>query len=241
VVVIIQARMGSTRLPGKVLMDIGGRTMLARTVRRAGWATLVDEAVVATTTATGDDAILDECARLGVAVFRGSEDDVLDRYYGAAQEHQAEAVVRVTSDCPFIDPGLIDRAARAFLEERPDYASNTLERTYPRGLDTEILTKEALERAWIEAREPHQRAHVTPYIYLNPDRFHLLSVTGDRDLSAHRWTVDTPEDIEFARAVYGRLGNGDSFTWEEALADVETDPRLVQVNSGIQQKSLEEG
>lgn len=241
VVSIIQARMGSTRLPGKVLMDIAGVTMLARTVSRARRATRVDEAVVATTTDPRDDAVVDECELLGVRVFRGSEEDVLDRYYMAAREHGAEAVVRVTSDCPLIDPALIDEVVGAFLDARPDYAANTIERTYPRGLDTEVMSFEALERAWREAEKPHEREHVTAYIYRNPDGFRLLSVKGERDLSVCRWTVDTPADLEFVRAVYERFGTGDSFGWEDALKLVESEPALAEINRGVRQKSLEEG
>ena len=241
VITIIQARMGSTRLPGKVLMDIAGQTMLARTVNRARRASLVNETVVATTTDPHDDAVADECGRCGVPAFRGSEEDVLDRYYRAAKAHSAEAVVRVTSDCPLMDPGAIDEVVDRFLVERPDYAANTIERTYPRGLDTEVISIDALQRAWREAERNSERENVTPYILRNPQKFRLLSVTGDVDLSRHRWTVDTMDDLRMVRAVYERLGADGGFPWRDVLALVEREPELPAMNAGVRQKGVEEG
>jgi spore coat polysaccharide biosynthesis protein SpsF len=240
-VAIIQARIGSTRLPGKVLKDIGGRTMLARVVRRTRRATLLDEVVVATTVKTADEAIVAECVRLGVPVFRGDEQDVLDRYYRAAQAHQAQAVVRITSDCPLIEPRVIDKVLRAFLDARPDYASNSLGRTYPRGLDTEVMTLSALEHAWRQAQDAFERVHVTPYLYRNPKLFKLLSVTNDQNYGDYRWTVDTPEDLTFVRQVYERLGNDDSIGWTDVLALLAREPALVGLNRDVRQKALHEG
>ena len=241
VVVLIQARMASTRLPGKVLRDLGGASLLARVTRRVQRASLPQEVSVATTVKPADDAILAETQRLGVAAFRGDEQDVLDRFYQAALARQADAVVRITADCPMIDPGLIDDVVSKFLEKRPDYASNCLERTYPRGLDTEIMSVEALARAWKSATEPSQRAHVTPYFYQNPAQFRLLSVRAEQDYSRHRWTVDTPEDLEFARAVYARLNNRDDFTWRDVLRLVHEDPGMEEINREVRQKELHEG
>lgn len=241
VVAIIQARMGSTRLPGKVLKDIGGESMLARVVRRTQKATLLDQVTVATTTEPSDDAIVTECANLGVPTFRGDEQDVLDRYYQAALTHNADVVVRITSDCPFIDPILIDQAIHSFCSEMPDYASNGLARTYPRGTVPEVIKMDALRQAWREAKEPYQRVHVTPYFYQNPDAFRLLPVTGDADCGDYRWSVDTPEDLEFARAVYARLGNNDSFSWLDMLTLLNEQPNLMNINRHIKQKTLEEG
>lgn len=241
VVAIVQARMGSTRLPGKVLEDIGGQPMLARVVRRAQRATLVDQVVVATTGNKADKAIVAECARLNVPAFRGDEEDVLDRTYQAAAAHGAEAVVRITSDCPLIEPEIVDRVVDAFLKTRPDYASNFLERTYPRGLDTEVMTCTALESAWREAQEPYQRVHVTPYLYQHPHKFNLLSVMNDTNYASHRWTVDTQEDLDFVREVYSRLGNGDGITWTQVLDLLAREPKLLQLNRAIRQKALSEG
>jgi spore coat polysaccharide biosynthesis protein SpsF len=241
IVAVIQARTGSSRLPGKVLADVGGRSMLARVVRRAGRAERLDGVVVATTDRPADDAIVAECRELGVTVFRGSEEDVLDRYQGAARATDAGVVVRITSDCPLIDPEVIDRVVAALLADDADYASNTLERTYPRGLDVEAVTAEALAQAWRKAQEPYQRVHVTPYLYQHPDRFRLRSVTSGVDAGHHRWTVDTAEDLELVRALYSRLGNDDDFGWRRALVVVEAEPELADLNRRIRQKALEEG
>ena len=191
--------MGSMRLPGKVLKDLEGETVLARVVNRLRRSQLINEVLVATTDRPADDVIVKECRSLSVLVSRGDENDVLDRYFRAAQLAKAEVVVRITSDCPLIDPEITDKTIAAFLEHAPDYASNALVRTYPRGLDTEVVSVSALGRAWQGARKRYEREHVTPYIYEHPAEFKLLSVTGDADYSGHRWTVDTPEDLEFVR------------------------------------------
>jgi len=166
--------------------------------------------------------------------------DVLDRYYRAAQHFSAGVIVRITSDCPLIDPEIVDKTVRVFLEERPDYASNTSVPTYPRGLDTEVMTLAALQSAWTRASHPYQRSHVTPYIYENPKKFKILSVIGDKDNSSHRWTVDTPEDLEFVRAVYSRFRN-DRFLLSDALMLLESEPQLAEINREVEQKSLCEG
>lgn len=232
--------MGSTRLPGKVLADIRGYPMLWYVVQRTRAAASLHEIVVATTIEPADDAIVAFCSEYGVSCFRGSEHDVLDRYYHAARQHNAEAVVRITSDCPLIDGRIVDKVVRAFLSEKPDYASNCVVRTYPRGLDTEVLTFRALELAWDEARQPYQRSHVTPYIYENPERFRILSVTGEGDLSAYRWTVDTPEDLELVRALYGHFPD-ERFLWSDAVELMERDPQLAEINRLVAQKALHEG
>jgi len=237
-VAIIQARMGSTRLPGKVIMDLGGDTVLARVVRRLCRAKFVDEIVIATTSSDADDAIVRECERLGVPWFRGSEDDVLDRYYQAAQTYAAGAVVRITSDCPLIDPELVDGTIRVFQEQHCDYASNLFPRTYPRGLDTEVFTVAALERDWREARAPYQREHVTPFLYEHPELFRLVSLRGQIDYSQYRWTLDTAEDLQLLRAIYARFSNQDNFGWREAVALMEREPELAELNSRVLQKSL---
>ena len=238
---IVQARMGSTRLPGKVLADICGATMLARTVYRTQQAAMLDSVIVATSTETEDDAVLTESEAIGVEVFRGSEQDVLDRYYQAARYQRLDVIVRITADCPLIDPGIIDRVVTAFVERRPDYASNVLERTYPRGLDTECIDAGALGVAWALAKEPYQRTHVTPFFYENPDQFRLVSVKASQDLHGHRWTVDTAADLEFVRAVYGRLMSEPRFSWYDVLAITTEDPGLAELNAGIEQKRLQEG
>jgi len=232
--------MGSTRLPGKVLADIHGHAMLLHVVRRTEAAETLDRVVIATTTDPADDAIEAWCGEHKVSCFRGNETDVLDRYYQAACRHNAEAVVRITSDCPMIDPQIVDKTVSAFLSEQPDYASNTRVRTYPRGLDTEVMTFAALQRSWTEARHPYQRTHVTPYIYENPGLFRILSVTGETDHSAYRWTVDTREDLEFVRAVYSRL-RSETFSFSDALNLMKREPELAEINRSVPQKTLQEG
>jgi len=232
--------MGSSRLPGKALKDIQGRSMLARVVRRAQRSSLIDRLIVATTDKEADDAIASECKILGVSVFRGSEDDVLDRYYQAAKAFSAEAVVRITSDCPLIDPDVIDRVVSVFLDNRPDYASNTIENTYPRGLDVEVFPFSALEKAWRNASRDFEHVHVTPYIYLHPELFQKLSVIAEKNWSFYRWTVDTAEDLALVRAVYEKMGADDHFSWRDVLDLFEREPGLAELNRHILQKSLEE-
>ncbi|MGA8617152.1 MAG: glycosyltransferase family protein [Candidatus Sulfotelmatobacter sp.] len=239
VVAIIQARMGSTRLPGKVLTEIHGHPMLWHVVRRTRAAKTLDQVIVATTTEPADDAIVAFCSEHGVVFFRGSEMDVLDRYYQAARQHDAHIIVRITADCPLIDPEIIDKTVRAFLSENPDYASNSIVRCYPRGLDTEVISLQALQSAWHEARKGYQRTHVTPYIYEDPGRFRTLSVSGDEDWSAYRWTVDTPEDLEFVRAIYSR-GEGKNFLLSDVLQLIQREPELAEINRSVAQKALHE-
>lgn len=233
--------MGSTRLPGKVLKDIAGETMLARVARRLSGSNLIDELLIATTDRPADDAIVEECRRCSVQVFRGDENDVLDRYFRGAQLVGADVVVRITSDCPLIDPEVTDKTITAFLEQTPDYASNCVVRTYPRGLDTEVMTMRALEQAWRAADQPYQRTHVTPYITEHPGEFKILSVTGEADFSQHRWTVDTPEDLEFVRAIYARLKGRDDFRWADVLALLDREPALMELNRSVAQKAVHEG
>jgi spore coat polysaccharide biosynthesis protein SpsF len=241
IVAIIQARMRSTRLPGKVLRRLGDRTVLSWVIHRVRRFRRIDDLLIATTNEPVDDAIVKEAESCSVDVFRGSENDVLDRYYRAARQAQADAVIRITSDCPLIDPEVSDYTIGKFLEEQPDYASNALERTYPRGLDTEVVKFSALEWAWREASEPYQRAHVTPYIYQNPQQFRLLAVKGNIDLSGYRWTLDTPEDAAFLERVCERLVGTEDFTWHDIVRLMEREPGLVEINRHIRQKDLHEG
>ena len=241
IVAIIQARMCSSRLPRKVLMDLGGATVLDRVLNRLGRSSLIQELLVATTVEPADDAIVENCGRSGHKVFRGSEQDVLDRYYQAARFMNADVVVRITSDCPMIDPEVTDAAIRAFLEQRADYASNALLRTYPRGLDTEVMTVQALERAWRESTKPYQREHVTPYIYENPGQFKLHGIENATDYSQHRWTLDTPEDLRLLQAIYARFGGRDDFGWREVLEVLQGDPSLADINRHIAQKAVHQG
>jgi len=232
--------MGSMRLPGKVLMDLGGEPVLARVVGRVRRASQIQEVVVATTVAAKDEAIVAACEGLGVRCFRGPEEDVLERYLGAAEQFDAEAVVRITSDCPLIDPELVDEVVRCLVEGHADYASNIRQRTYPRGLDAEAFSTEALRKAWEIVEQPHQREHVTPLFYERPDLFRLASVQGDRDYSRYRWTLDTPDDLRLIRAMYSHFGNDDDFGWRAAIAVMERFPELENINAHVAQKAVRE-
>ena len=242
VAAIIQARMGSTRLPGKVLRDVGGRTMLERVINRTRRAKHLRQVVVATSVSAADEPIVDHARDLGVEVVRGDEEWVLDRFYDAAQVVEADAVVRITADCPLIEPELIDRVVEAFLGAAPpaDFAANIIERRYPRGLDVEVASREALGRVWREADQPHQRRHVFPYIYEHPGAFRMVSVTDPVDRSGMRWTVDTIDDLQFIRAVYEQFDNRDDVHWLDVIALLARRPDLMGLNAMVTQKPLEE-
>jgi len=241
VVGIVQARMGSTRLPGKVLLDIAGRPMLARVMHRLGQAASLDARAVATSYLAQDDPIAELCLREHYRCFRGEPHDLLDRYYRAALELEAEVVVRVTADCPLLDPELVDQTVQAFQEADPpaDFAANRLprRRTYPIGLDTEVCSRSALEQAWREAVEPHQREHVMPFLYEHPERFRLLLLDADGDLGDLRWTVDTPEDLTFVREVYSRMAPREDFGWLEVLQLVRAHPQVAALNAHVEHRT----
>jgi spore coat polysaccharide biosynthesis protein SpsF len=237
-VAIVQARMGSTRLPGKVLLPLLEEPLLVRVMRRAGRSSRVDEVVLATTTRRADDQLVALADRERWPVVRGSEDDLLDRYVQAARAHSADVVVRITSDCPLLDPAVVDATIDAFGGGTWDYASSALEpRTFPRGLDVEVVAAEALERAWREDPDPASREHATPYIYRHPELFRLLRVPGPDDQSRHRWSVDTPEDYELVRRIYAALGR-DDFGWRQALAVVDGHPGWAELNRHVVQKTV---
>jgi glutamate-1-semialdehyde-2,1-aminomutase len=235
VIAIIQARMDSTRLPGKVLADILGRPMLWHVVNRVRTAGCIDDVAVATSTESADDAISDFCAQNGIECFRGSETDVLDRFYRAAKRFRADVVVRITADCPLIDPQVVNRVVRMYLEGEYDYVANNLRYTYPDGLDTEIFSFGVLEATWREARLPAELEHVTPYIRAS-GRFQVHNVENEVDLSARklRWTVDELRDLEFIRVIYRRLGRGSqSFGMSDVLRLLDEEPSLMAINEGI--------
>jgi|SRR5579871_1162092 len=233
--------MSSTRLPGKALADIAGKPMLERVVERTRRIAGLREVVVATAVSANDERIVKECRRLDTAVFRGSEEDVLDRYWQACRRWKADAVVRICSDCPLIDAGESTRVVDAFVAQQPDLAANDLEPSYPVGLGTEVISARALETAWREAVLPYERQHVAPFIYRHPERFQLLNVAAPGDYSRMRWTVDTREDLEFARAVYTRLNRDGLFDWRAVLDLVEREPELAALNAKVRQKAIEEG
>jgi spore coat polysaccharide biosynthesis protein SpsF len=281
VIAIIQGRMGSSRLPGKILAEIGGQPMLGWVFRRTARAATVTDTIFATTTDPSDDPVVEYCEFSGIPVTRGSLYDVLDRYYQTAKQAKADVVVRITADCPLIDPVLIDDAVNALwgrfegmpdpLEElgRPllpdelvfaaDFVCNRLpppfHRTYPIGLDVEVCTFLALQTAWKEARETFQREHVMPYFYegvelqtvhrrlqtgTSPRGFRVALLHHIIDFGEYRWTVDTPEDLEFMRQVFARLEGREDFRWTDILELVHNEPQLMQINAGVKHKTLKD-
>lgn len=235
VVAIVQARVGSTRLPGKVLMEIESEPMVWHVLRRAASIDGVTAVVAAIPDLAEDDELAATCRRAGARVVRGSADDVLSRFASAAIAADADVVVRLTADCPLLSPVVSSRVVGGFVE--CDYASNTLERTYPRGLDTEVFSASVLHVAAREASRPLEREHVTPFLYLHPERFRLRSVVGATDHSGLRWTVDTPDDMAFARAVFAELGT--TFDMDEVLELLDRRPELADLNRDSVQKPLQ--
>ncbi len=232
-VAVLQARFSSTRLPGKVLNPLLGEPMLGRQLERIKRAACIDHLVIATSTEASDDAIAALCDAMGVTCYRGSLDDVLDRMYRAAAETAADSFMRLTGDCPLVDPRVLDELARFFRNGGYDYASNTIEPTYPDGLDAEVMRLQCLEVAWREAELPSEREHVTPFIYNRPERFRLGSFKRDPDLSALRWTVDESADFEFVNAVYESLYPGDpNFGTDDILELLRQRPELAAINLG---------
>ena len=268
-IAIIQARMSSTRLPGKVLREIAGEPMLARVIERAKRAKLVDEVVLATTADPSDDPVAEFCAERGYNFTRGSLNDVLDRYYQVARQYEPDVIVRLTADCPVLDPDVVDETIQVLGtrnqesgSETPfDFVANRLPppmgRSFPIGLDTEVCTFAALERAWKEANEKHQREHVMPYLYENtnlqpatfkpsnlqtgtsPRGFKIALINHVPDYGALRWTVDTPEDLEFIRQVFARF-DYDDFGWKDILGLLEHEPELAKINADVHHKTLME-
>ena len=236
-VVVVQARTTSTRLPGKVLTDLAGKPLLERELERLAACSAADEIVLATTVNADDDPLVNLADRLGLRWHRGSEHDVLDRYLGAARAAAADVVVRVTSDCPLIDPGEVD-AVIAALDSGSDYASNILERRLPRGLDTEVLWRDTLERTARMAASSPAREHVTWFIHTErPELFVTRSVARPYDAADLRWTVDTPEDLELVRRLYADLDLADrNVTFPEILAHVRAHPELETINAHVEQK-----
>lgn len=234
ILAILQARTSSSRLPGKVMMPLAGMPMLARQIERIARARKVDELIVATSDRIDDDCVAELALTAGAGVFRGSLDDVLDRFFRAALTRRPSHVVRLTGDCPLADWDVIDAAVEFMIEGGYDYASNTLEPTWPDGLDVEVITFTALEAAWREAVDPLEREHVMPFVTRRPDRFKLGSLRNQIDLSEMRWTVDEPADYAFAGAVYDALYVlNPAFTTADVLALLRRQPELGRVNAVI--------
>lgn len=260
-IAIIQGRMSSSRLPGKVLLDLGGQPMLQRVIERVKLANKIDEIIVATSADTSDDPIEFWCKAHGIACYRGSLHDVLDRFHGAAIASAADVIVRVTADCPFIDPALIDTAIGQMDEEvngrKPDFCANRLpppfHRTYPIGLDVEVCTFAALHAAWQDAKELFHREHVMPYLYEGTDLqnlpngnqwgiskagFCVAVLNSSVDHGEVRWTVDTAQDLQFAKEMYSYLPNNITYSWQEMLAITQRHPEIAAINANVQHKTM---
>lgn len=236
IIAITQARLGSTRLPGKVLKEVDGVSLLELHLKRASRSRLLSKLIVATTLEPEDDRICALAQRLGFSVYRGSVNDVLDRYYQAAKTEEPDYVVRITADCPLIDPEVIDAAIELCLAQHVDYASNTLDPTYPDGIDVEVFKFAALELAWKEAKLPSEREHVTPYIWKNSsakggDRFRAASLQNAVDDSDLRITVDEPEDFVVIERLVRQLGP--DCRWQDYARRLRQDPDLLRTNYGI--------
>lgn len=235
---IIQARMGSTRLPGKVLRNLGGRTVLDRVVRAARASGVVDDLVVATTILPDDDAVEAECATIGVDCHRGPVDDVLTRFLGVLETRTADHVLRFTADCPLLDPRLVARAYRVFAAADVDYLTTSITRTLPRGLDVEVVRATVLKEIDKLAYD-HHRTHVTSYLYTHPGDFDLIGLTAQPDMSYLRLTLDTEDDWQLIEAIVDHFGDAPVPIRE--IADwLGGQPALTELNAHIVQKDLEQ-
>ncbi|MDD5145733.1 MAG: glycosyltransferase family protein [Candidatus Pacebacteria bacterium] len=243
IVAIIQARMGSTRLPQKVLRAIGGKPMLQWVVERAKRSRMVNDVIVATSDKKQDDLIEKLCKKLKIGYFRGSENDVLNRFYQAAKKYKADKVVRITGDCPFIEPEIIDEVIRTHLKNKNDYTSNDAGVGYPRGLDVEVFNFGSLEKANFKAKKIYEREHVTPYFYENPRIFkvQILKAKGILKRPKFRLCVDKKEDLKLVREIYKILSKRKKgISIFDIIHLLDSDKKLARVNENIRQKKLGE-
>ena len=244
--VLIQARMGSTRLPNKVLADIEGKPMIWHLVNRLSQSKFSPEIIIVTTILKEDKQIIEFGKELNLKVYAGNCDDVLDRYYQASLKYNVDIIVRITADCPLIDPEVFDIVVTKFLDGNYDYFTNTLPPTYPDGLDVEVFSFQALEKSWNEAMLSSEREHVTPYIRKNPQIFKLGNIESEVDLKDMRWTVDEKEDLQFVREIFKKLySKGNVFLMEEILDLLKEHPELMKINNQFERnegylKSLRE-
>ncbi|MBM2618119.1 glycosyltransferase family protein [Actinoplanes sp. LDG1-06] len=233
---IIQARMGSSRLPGKVLRQLGGRSVLERVVRAAQQSGVLDTLVVATTIEPADDAVVAECAAIGIPCYRGPVDDVLTRFLGVLGQHESDVVMRFTADCPLLDPHLVALAHRVFTASGVDYMTTSITRTLPRGLDVEVVRTPVLLAVDALATE-HHRTHVTSYIYTHADDFDVIGLTMQPDLSHLRLTLDTEDDWKLIEAIVGHFGD-EPISVRELANWLAGRPDLIELNAHVLQKAL---
>ncbi len=241
VAAIIQARLGSTRLPGKILKKVLDKTLLEYQIERVKRAQSINQIIVATTIKEQDHPIVELCEQLSIPYYRGSEEDVLARYYEAATQFQVDIIVRLTSDCPIVDPNVIDKVVNHYLahQNEYDYVSNTLTRTYPRGLDTEVIPYQVLKQVYEEASEQPCREHVTAYIYSNPQKFKLGNVSNNANESKHRWTIDTEEDFRLIEKIIQELyPQKKDFSLDDVLHVLQEKAEWYHINQHIEQKKF---
>ncbi|MEP0942342.1 MAG: glycosyltransferase family protein [Rhizobiaceae bacterium] len=238
VVAILQARMSSSRLPGKVLKDICGKPMLQLQLERLGRCSTFDKLVVATSERDDDDPIASLCKSINVACFRGNLDNVLDRFFQCAKQYEALHLVRLTGDCPLTDPSMIDQLVDFYFAQSVDYASNARPPTLPDGLDAEIFSFLALEKAWLWAETVREKEHVVPFIVDRPNEFKIANWEYSEDLSRLRWTVDEPEDFEFATAVFEALYPiNPQFGFQDVMSLLAKQPKLANMNQHIERNA----
>jgi len=232
ILAILQARVSSSRLPRKVLMDIEGSPMILRQLERVFRSNLIDHLVVATSTDKSDDELVYFLKEKKIDFFRGSLNNVLDRFYFSAKAYNPEHIVRLTGDCPLADFSVIDDVINAHIKGNFDYTSNTIKPTFPDGLDVEVFTYSSLKKAYLSAKLPSDREHVTPYIYNNPDKFKVMNFVNNEDMSLLRWTVDEPEDFKFVTEIYRHLYNkNNNFSTLDVLLTLKKYPNLMKINS----------
>lgn len=233
-VVFLQARMGASRLPGKVMMDLAGKPVLQHVVERVQASKLINEVIVVTSLCKKDIEIVKWCSVQNIRVFCGSEQDVLDRFYQAAKLLSFDTIVRITADCPLIDPDVIDLVVTEFVNRKLDYVNNTGNGTWPDGMDVEVFRSSVLEDAWKNARLASEREHVTPYIYNNPEKYLIGILDHTPSLAGMRWTLDQKEDYEFIRKVYADLAQHNGvFGMKRVLALLQQKPELQLINNSI--------
>ena len=236
---IVQARMNSSRLPGKVMTRFSGNSLLGHIIERIGYSTQISKIVIATTTHTADDEIVDWATNNNIDFYRGSESDVLNRYFEAAKTVQATHVARITSDDPFKDPNVIDAVAAMYLNESLDFAYNNHPPSFPEGLDTEIFSFASLAQANKTAQDPFEREHVTQFFYRNPLLFKQKNLSAPRDYSFLRWTLDTKEDLEMTKMVYDRLyKKGKIFLMNDVLDLLEREPGIQTINQNVSRSAM---
>ena len=234
IIAIIQARISSTRLPGKILKKIEGKTILEHVINRVKAAKNLDDVIVATTVRKEDLEIVKLCANLGIGIFCGSEDDVLDRYYQTARLFKTKNIVRITSDCPLIDFKIIDDVTDLYFKKKVDYVSNTIPETFPDGEDVEVFSFKALKIAWENAKMSSEREHVTPYIKNNPKIFRTVNFRCKINLADKRWTIDEPEDFEFIKIIYKNLyPKYPLFGMDKILHFLIKHPEVEKINKNI--------